>query len=801
MSVIASRRLPRGSRLVVVLSLLLLGGRTAWAAPEDEPAAPPVEAPAEAAPPVMPPPMLDEAEDVADAAAEVVEDVLDEELPGADAPGGVTGLDGPQPDVRPRPPEPPPPGSDRPNWDRDWRDRDVGLGPPLVPPSPFEPRDIRYRHDTQDVSLDARVKPVKRIPQSISVVRRHDLTDWRPQDIGTRVAHLPNVMVSDGGSSPFLQIPIIRGLGGRRTRILTDGVWPATQALGINGGTLSFFDPESTERVEVFRGPGAYLRAIDSPGGLINIVPRRARRHGALSADIGASTSYDSATNGYRVRGEADVGQDRVAALIGATFTDRGDRDTGGGVLRDTGYETIAADAAVDYFLDNRSRIGFTGQYLKASNVGNPFGTFGDLAAPSYERFFAAITLTSFDAGSVFTGSKISFAIDSFLQNTDQSFLGTGQGIANEEDISRYNFHIEGNLFLIPCHDTWAELNVSYATVDATTTLICNRDQESAVVGPEGWFDDFRTVRTFADLDDCIGVSSSYSADEFLVSLLLQDEWHNDCWDVYTGFRVDYAYLQDDRSGQNGSEFLFGGCVGAAHHLHQRLTVYANASYGQRRPTVFERTTTTVIGGVTLFGNPLLDHETVINGEIGLKGSIKNRGGMQVSGFVQYIDDFINGVDLVSVGREQQLQNDGDVILYGGEVELSWRPITTIEGLELFTTMGYTGSSNERLVRAMPFQWQMGSRYSVPQPRGYRVRRWFGEAVFYGDTGSRSGLLGGDAWATADVVVGTGIHLGNRRRMEATVGVVNLFDNDYTTAYSRLPAPGLSFIASLAVDL
>ena len=211
------------------------------------------------------------------------------------------GIGDPAPDVRPRPPYPPSPEEVVRDADLDHLSANVGLGPPPPRVDPFPIRHIRYRPDTELVSMNGRLMETRRIPQWVDVIERKDLVEWRPMDLGFHLQTLPNVTIGDGGS-PFLQIPGIRGFSGDRVRILTDGVWPSTQPLGYYGSTLTLWDPESTERVEVYHGPGAILRAIDSPGGLINVVPRRPRRHGSGSADVAVASGYATADQRWRSR-------------------------------------------------------------------------------------------------------------------------------------------------------------------------------------------------------------------------------------------------------------------------------------------------------------------------------------------------------------------------------------------------------------------------------------------------------------------------------------------------------------------
>ncbi len=707
---------------------------------------------------------------------------------------------GPAPDVRKRPPPPPPPGSAMPNWDLDHLNPDVGLPPPIPPPDPFVLRDIQFRHDNRTASADGRITPLRRLPQWIDVIERRDIEEWRPLDLGHLARRYPNVLIGDSGN-PFLQIPNIRGMGGDRVKILTDGVWPGTQALGSQGGTLSLWDPESTERVEIYHGPGVYLKAIDSPGGLINVVPRRPRQHGAFSIDASANTSYNSATDGTRSRIEFDIGQERVAALVGITGTWHQNRHTDRGPF-ETSYDQFAADVAMDYFLSPTSRIGITAQYVDASSISSPLQT-DTVNQPGYSRFFLAVSLTSFNVGSVFHGHRASVSIDTFLEDDDKATLAGTSGIGSEDDIERYDFHLEGNLYLHECHNTWAELSIGYAHLDRTETLLCvtgpgvpataASEHTHVVINPSP------TTRN-ADLSNCIPVVRQYEAEELLVSGLIEDHMHGAGYDLYGGLRFDYSYVDDNRVGKSESTFLVGGAVGIAAHLSQRHTAYANASLGWRRPNLYERHAIEVINGRTIFGDEDLDPEMHGNLEVGVKSSFRNRVSAQGAAFVHYTDEFIAPKSLAG-GQEQILSNRGEVLQYGCELTGAWRPLTTIEGLELYASAGTTRSTNTSVIPNVPITYRGGTRYSVPAPRGYVVRRWHADLAIHGATTARRGNIGSGPYTTADFVVGGMFDLGRNNVGRINLGVLNIFNQDYRAPGSLLIVPGLSVFGSIGIDL
>lgn len=93
--------------------------------------------------------------------------------------------------------------------------------------------------------------------------------------IGETLAGQPGVSATSFG--PNSSRPIIRGLGGDRIRVLTDGIGSldvsttsADHAVAIN--------PLTAERIEVLRGPAALLFGSNAVGGVVNVIDSRIPR-------------------------------------------------------------------------------------------------------------------------------------------------------------------------------------------------------------------------------------------------------------------------------------------------------------------------------------------------------------------------------------------------------------------------------------------------------------------------------------------------------------------------------------------
>jgi len=90
--------------------------------------------------------------------------------------------------------------------------------------------------------------------------------------VGEVLAKLPGVSAS--GFAPGVSRPILRGFGGERVRVLTDGVG-AIDASSTSDDHAVTVDPLIAERIEVLRGPAVLLYGSQAIGGAVNVITKR----------------------------------------------------------------------------------------------------------------------------------------------------------------------------------------------------------------------------------------------------------------------------------------------------------------------------------------------------------------------------------------------------------------------------------------------------------------------------------------------------------------------------------------------
>ena len=143
---------------------------------------------------------------------------------------------------------------------------------PPAPPS--DPRHARS-HDDETIVVTGVRRDVDDVLGGVSVVDGAELRSAIRPSIGETLAKQPGVSATSFG--PAASRPILRGLGGDRIRILTDGIGSldlssssADHAVAIN--------PLTADRIEILRGPSALLFGSAAIGGVVNVIDSRIPR-------------------------------------------------------------------------------------------------------------------------------------------------------------------------------------------------------------------------------------------------------------------------------------------------------------------------------------------------------------------------------------------------------------------------------------------------------------------------------------------------------------------------------------------
>ena len=105
-----------------------------------------------------------------------------------------------------------------------------------------------------------------------SVVTGIELQRESAGQVGDMLDSIPGVSAT--GFAPGASRPVLRGFGGERVRVLTDGVG-SLDASGASADHAVSVDPLIADRIEVLRGPAVLLYGSSAIGGAVNIITKR----------------------------------------------------------------------------------------------------------------------------------------------------------------------------------------------------------------------------------------------------------------------------------------------------------------------------------------------------------------------------------------------------------------------------------------------------------------------------------------------------------------------------------------------
>lgn len=168
-------------------------------------------------------------------------------------------------------------------------------------------RGERGSYAATDSSMgDKRATPFLEQTQTTNVVTHQTLVDFAPQTMEDMAKYVPGMVVGNnfGGTQDSL---IKRGFGSNDDgSILRDGV---RMPVGRN------YQGDTTERVELLKGPASLFYGMQEPGGVINVITKAPDFH-RLGANFGTQWSSLGGGNGH-LDFTGPLGRDFAFRLIG----------------------------------------------------------------------------------------------------------------------------------------------------------------------------------------------------------------------------------------------------------------------------------------------------------------------------------------------------------------------------------------------------------------------------------------------------------------------------------------------------
>lgn len=162
-------------------------------------------------------------------------------------------------------------------------------------------------------------RAIKDVPNTVSVIDRAQMDRELVRDLKDLVRYEPGVSVSSGYGRFGLGDIRIRGLGGNRVRIETDGIAVSDSfAIGsFSDANRNFVDLDTLKRVEIVHGPAGSLYGSGALGGVVAFVTKDPADYLAPGRDahVGAKLGYESDWQGLFGGATVALGGERWSGM------------------------------------------------------------------------------------------------------------------------------------------------------------------------------------------------------------------------------------------------------------------------------------------------------------------------------------------------------------------------------------------------------------------------------------------------------------------------------------------------------
>ncbi len=540
------------------------------------------------------------------------------------------------------------------------------------------------RLDTMVVSATRTEIPVFDAPQSASVLTSEAIMASPFERLEDIIRSMPGIynfrhysLQTNGIVSPLQ----MRGVGKNRVLVLVDGV-PQNDNFNnaIAWVAWGHIPKETIDRIEIVRGPTSALYGTEGLGGVIHIITKKPapERETSVRAEIGSAETY--LASAYHSQTFADVG-----VMLAGSY----DESDGFYMTEDPKpYE-------VERYRETGKLFG------KATYAWGQDATLS-LAALYFDQ----------DAGQGREFFHNDLQLDQYWLNysrTSESWGLKALAYLNRADKTAFQDSAANN-FTAPFRDEkfdgtdtwggdlqatvlqWQPAHVTFGASFKEATFSYDEDypgskRDAGAKGTQRFVSPFVNV-DLRLLDEQLLVSLGGRYD--LIETSDGENWDTAASAGKPAYRNSY---------DSNSEGSFSPKAGLAWHPDQNTTIRASAGKGFRAPSLFELYKVHVRGGGTYYreANPNLKPEEIWSYDIGAERFLTDTLWGRFTFYQSFASDYI-GDRLLRTAKfaggsktryEYQLDNIGEVDIYGIEAELEWY---AMDRLTLFTNYTFNVS-------------------------------------------------------------------------------------------------------------
>lgn len=499
------------------------------------------------------------------------------------------------------------------------------------------------------VTASPHIKARLDVLQGSNLLNLDQLEQKMAPTIGETLSGIPGISSTFFG--PGASRPIIRGLGGDRIRILTNGIGSIDAASTSPDHAVSI-NPLTAERVEILRGASTLLYGGNAVGGVVNIIDGRIPGLIPESPVSGrARASYNSVTKNYA-----------TGATLNAILGGSGEQAI---VAHMDGFYSHSADYDIPDFAKSR--------LLRAQ--GGKAGAFGTVPDSDVRNKGGAIGIS-------WIGQDALLGV-SYNINKSNYGVPTGEVPPVRIDLDQKRFDLKGNLnrdFLI-----FEEARLRFGYADYRHTEL-----DGPVIGTiflnKGWEGRLELIqKEIGILHGSMGLQirkrnfEALGAEAFVPptrtiqsGVFAVEEVSLDPLTVEFGARFDHQSTRNNTLGINRNFNNISLSAGAAYHLTNDSMIGLSLARTKSAPTAEQLFSNGPHAGTNAYeiGNTDLTTETATNLELTLKQETE-RLTASVNLYYTWYNDFIaeTFTGAQRGGLNILIFHQQDARFYGGELE------------------------------------------------------------------------------------------------------------------------------------
>jgi len=615
-------------------------------------------------------------------------------------------------------------------------------------------------------------------PGGVGVVTLEDIGRAGPVSLTDIARMIPGVEKTT--DSPWGSDINIRGLSRNSVLFLIDGCRVNT-ATDINA-RFGLINPADIERIEVLKGPISSLYGWGAMGGVVNVITRKGdytpvpRTRGELRGQASTNPS------GYGAYGLGAYESPGAWFLGSGGYRDYAERKSAGEtVLHNSQFRDVYGRFGSGYRWNEGNETQVNVQVMEGRNIGIPgkglaLSEGPDATYPVTRRVLGSLSHTLTPDSRILTRSRVNL----FFQEVDRNvLLDAFPAAASMES---------------------AEPGADHSTWGANWTSHLALGDHTPVLGMEVWqwkIDNTERIKRLKS--GLMGIDSSLgNVSQVVGGIFAEDTWGvSRAVDLNLGGRLDVTRVKSDdlynwiippssavaitrvRSGATEEDKSFQGQAGLTWRVAPGWSATALAAASYRPPDLMDRFKYVNLGsGVSLYGNPELDPEQSLFFETGVH-YVDQR--VRISGalYCNRLEDMITEYQVSTTRIE--MRNIDEARIYGSEISGEW---LMGKGVSAQASLAWTRGDNRTTGEALPFIAPLNSRASLawePQAPSM-LKGWRWEVIHeWADAQDRvpSDGTASESWQTVDIRTAyqfSALALDH----EVSVGVTNLFDEDYS---------------------